>query len=91
MTSIKNIRAITINATECATEVDAMVCRRFETASGWAGAFAAMARDAADYLPGLACNKASIVIESDDCDVKIFDVIEVRGNDADPFATAWAL
>jgi hypothetical protein len=88
----KNITAIVVTGTECANEVDAMVCRRFETAAGWAGAFAAIARDAADYLPGLACNKATIKIYTNDCDVAILHTIEVRGADADPFpSTSWAL
>jgi hypothetical protein len=57
MDKITSIRVISC---EGAPEVVEMVSRNFGTHPGWAGALAAVKRDAEDYLPGLSGNKMEV-------------------------------
>lgn len=85
-----SIIAITITATECAPEADAMVCRTFRTASGWASAFAAIQRDAADIPGALAYVKVFGLVSLEDGSAQPLR-LEVRAGDAAPFGSEeWA-
>jgi hypothetical protein len=60
MAQIDKIVSIHVVSCEGAPEVVEMVSRVFATHPGWAGALAAVKRDAEDYLPGLSGNKMEV-------------------------------